>query len=181
MTLKDRGLCSAWYCWYRAYSSLCLVQRPVYGLFMNKDVAPLFIKMFDRNAHAHPNRNYCYMYFFSAIRVSICVCARINQRKWVWPTFTQLSGHQRPPASSFQMPQLLACHAWENGWGVGGRGIRYWKVDSFFWHHVQTAKRPGLRNYWCGTWNTWKRYSISGNCCACVMKRVSQCRACLGI
>lgn len=49
--------------------------------------------------------------------VRVCVCARINQRKWVWPTFTQLSGHQRPPASSFQMPQLLACHAWEKRWG----------------------------------------------------------------
>lgn len=95
-----------WYDWYRVLRLHCVSspeQRPVYGLFMDmENVAPLFIKMFDRNAYALPNRNYCYMYCYSVCAcVFVCVCARINQRKWVWPTFTQLSGHQGPRSSCF--------------------------------------------------------------------------------
>lgn len=115
----------------------------------------------------------------------LCVCTRINQRKWVWPTFTQLSGHQGAPASSLQMPQLLACDAWERRAGVRGRMCGKeqggWQL---FLHHVRIAKRPGLRNYWCGTWNTWKRFSFCGECFVrmSVMRRnLTQYRVCLGI
>lgn len=127
--------------------------------------------------HVFLLRNAC-----ECMSVRVYVCTHKSEKvsvAYVYPT-------KRPSeASCFFFPDAtvacVSCVREKMGWGGGT--IRYWEVDSFFWHHVQTAKRPGLRNYWCGTWNTrtWKRYSISGDCCACVLRRVSQCRVCKGI